>query len=394
MIKAFLGAPLDKYFSPFPKVKIVRSQKKMGLIKARLLGFEASTAPVAVFLDAHIECFPDWADSLLLQIKLNPKAVVFPLIDSINDKTFGVGCNNNPIHYGTFHFKNLFFDWIEIPKREFDRRKDITIPFRSPVMPGGLFAISRKFFIELGTYDPEMDFWGGENIELSFKTWMCGGALLMDVCSHVGHVFRSSVPTKGAPNAVIKNSMRVAEVWMDNYKNYFYEATNYQTVDYGNVTDRKILRDGLKCHSFEWFLRNVFPELVIPHGIDYVGEIRSAAAPKCLDSGSSTEPGLIMYGCHGQGNNQLWYFNNNHQIFRENIFLCVKNGSTVLELNKCSSQGNWRYQEDKSLVYLPTNECLTAGVTDSKVSLTPCHPGNKWQQWHVQRRRSDLNFPK
>ncbi|CAL1533313.1 unnamed protein product [Lymnaea stagnalis] len=188
--------------------------------------------------------------------------------------------------------------------------------------------------------------------------------------------------------------MRVAEVWMDDYKNYFYEATNYQTVDYGNVTDRKILRKGLKCHNFEWYLKNVFPELVIPHGIDYVGEIRGVAAPKCLDGGSSPEPALFMYRCHGQGNDQLWYFNNNHQIYRENIFLCVKNGSTVLEWNKCSSRGNWRYQEDKSLVYLPTNECLIASVTDSKVSLTPCHPGNKWQQWNLQRRRSDLNFPK
>lgn len=56
------------------------------------------------------------------------------------------------------------------------------------------------------------------------QVWQCGGQLEIIPCSVVGHVFRTKSPhtfPKGT-QVISRNDVRLAEVWMDDYKEIFY----------------------------------------------------------------------------------------------------------------------------------------------------------------------------
>lgn len=57
------------------------------------------------------------------------------------------------------------------------------------------------------------------------QIWMCGGVLEIATCSHVGHVFRKSTPYSfpgGTSKVVNHNNARLAEVWLDDWKHFYY----------------------------------------------------------------------------------------------------------------------------------------------------------------------------
>ncbi|CAL1262055.1 unnamed protein product [Larinioides sclopetarius] len=271
---------LENYIAQLPKVQLVRAQKREGLIRARLLGASVASGPVLTYLDSHCECTEGWLEPLMHRIYQDPTNVVCPVIDVISDDTFQYHYRDSRgLNVGGFDW-NLQFNWHPVPDRENKRRKHTWLPVQSPTMAGGLFSIDKKFFEKLGTYDSGFDIWGGENLELSFKTWMCGGTLEIIPCSHVGHIFRKRSPYKWRTgvNVLKRNSIRLAEVWLDEYKKYYYQRIGNDLPmsfqgDYGDITERKDLRKNLQCKSFKWYLDNVYPELFVPGDAVASGEV-------------------------------------------------------------------------------------------------------------------------
>lgn len=55
---------------------------------------------------------------------------------------------------------------------------------------------------------------------------MCGGSLKILPCSRVGHLYRVSTYSFDGDAKLIKhrNNVRLVEVWMDEYKKFYYAA--------------------------------------------------------------------------------------------------------------------------------------------------------------------------
>ncbi|XP_076240677.1 polypeptide N-acetylgalactosaminyltransferase 9 isoform X1 [Calliopsis andreniformis] len=388
-----LQRQLEDYMMNYPKVQIIRAQKREGLIRARLLGAAAAKAPVLTYLDSHCECTEGWLEPLLDRIARDPTTVVCPVIDVIDDTTLEYHWRDSGgVNVGGFDW-NLQFNWHAVPEREKKRHKNPAEPVWSPTMAGGLFSIDRAFFERLGTYDSGFDIWGGENLELSFKTWMCGGTLEIVPCSHVGHIFRKRSPYKwrSGVNVLKRNSIRLSEVWLDEYAKYYYQRIGHDKGNYGDVSDRKALRKRLGCKSFKWYLDNVYPELFIPGEAVASGEVRNLGegGNTCLDSPArkaDLHKPAGLYPCHRQGGNQYWMLSKTGEIRRDES--CLDYSGTDVILYPChGSKGNqqWIYNpQTKQIRHGSSDKCLAITESKQRLIMEECSASAARQRWSFE----------
>nr|XP_033322137.1 polypeptide N-acetylgalactosaminyltransferase 1-like isoform X1 [Megalopta genalis]XP_033322138.1 polypeptide N-acetylgalactosaminyltransferase 1-like isoform X2 [Megalopta genalis]XP_033322139.1 polypeptide N-acetylgalactosaminyltransferase 1-like isoform X1 [Megalopta genalis] len=377
----FLKAPLDEHVKNLQvTTKVLRSRKRIGLVNARLMGANEAVGEVLTFLDAHCECTVGWLEPLLEAVAKNRTRVVSPVIDIINDDTFSY-TRSLELHWGAFNW-DLHFRWLTLNGRLLkERRENIVEPFRTPAMAGGLFSMNRDYFFELGSYDEQMRIWGGENLELSFRVWQCGGSVEIAPCSHVGHLFRKSSPYTfpgGVGEILYGNLARVALVWMDDWAEFYFkfnpEAARLR--DKQPVRSRLALRKTLQCKSFEWYLDNVWPEHFFPKDDRFFGRIVHLSTKKCImrptTKGTYSQPSgyPVLEGCVPRPILSQMFVMTERGVVMTDESVCLdapehdtQHKTPKVKIMACSGskRQKWRYDEQtKTFLHIPSDMCLQA----------------------------------
>uniref|UniRef100_A0A1Q3FQP6 Polypeptide N-acetylgalactosaminyltransferase n=1 Tax=Culex tarsalis TaxID=7177 RepID=A0A1Q3FQP6_CULTA len=379
---AHLKTQLDDYFRPLEKVRIVRASERLGLIRARIMGAKSATADIVTFLDAHCEVIVGWLEAQLDVVAADPHTIAIPSIDWIHEDTMALNAQNSQLYFGSFDWM-INFQWKSRSEKKVKPQNPVA-PFDTPVMAGGLFTINRTFFAHLGWYDEGFQTYGAENMELSFKTWMCGGSMKIVPCSRVAHIQKRDHPylasSPGGVNAIKRNTVRLAEVWLDEYAEFYYESFGgpKHRGDFGDVSARKDLRARLHCKPFRWYMETVFPEQFDPSKAVARGQFRIGGG--CLDWPSK----ISVTGCHGLGGHQLWFFTADGEITREDH--CVDYDAKKLEMIRCHKlKGNqfWVYEENAGhFRHVYHDRCLELDGHELKMS--ECIEGEVKQKWVLE----------
>ena len=325
------------------------------------------------FLDAHCECAEHWLEPLIYRVASQPNNFITPVIDVLShDDNFSIRAGKpSSVQVGAFNMK-LDFQWFNRHDKTGTTDKSIE-PKESPAMAGGLFTVLRNTFIKFGTYDQDMQIWGGENIEMSLRVWMCGGKVEILPCSHVGHIFRSfNAHQRGLSKDTSigqeseRNKARTAKIWFNekDFESYHninpWSSQALVRIEESSLEKRKLLKEDLNCKDSSWYFQNIFPELWRPDQVrlqsyQNYGRIKNLSSKFCF-KGDGVGAVLELQNCGSTPvASSLYYYDFSDQRFKlhpdpigDGIFgtcITANSGSSAtprvnssLKLEKCNKK--------------------------------------------------------
>lgn len=197
--------------------------------------------------------------------------------------------------------------------------------------------------------------WQGEQLELSFKAHLCASGVYECPCSRIAHHRNLNFKRFGEDGVdyMIRNFKRIAEVWLDDYKEVVYarNSAKFADADIGDLVRAKGIKMGLHCKPFSYFLEFVAPEMLeryplVSPGVFAQGVIQSKANPDlCLEAGPKRQ--IILANCEKnfvqpspkQFFKLAWHRNIQHHIYD----FCLQDSLTIAECHFRGGNQFWKY---------------------------------------------------
>lgn len=342
-----------------PGARLVRNEEQLGEGRLRNEMARFARYDIVIFLTPTVVCSPGWLEPLIGLLQSEPLTLAIPHLDNVND----------PVTYDYITTPDKIVTAItwSLALRVVTSHEDPSANIlRSPALRGDVFAVTRDFIKKFSLYDESFGDIGAENVDLSLRTWLCGGAVKVAQCSRVG-VLRLSDPLRAhSPD----NVRRLVAWWMPSHKDVIYKhakVTDDQSVA-SPPTNPYTSR--LQCKTVDWYLDEMKAASVMQRlspGAVHIGllKVKSGLCARIgkddrVDLGSCSLGSYEIFPA-----NMVFELLDDGRVMTNGLCLTTKQ-TAYIQAEKCASDDShqrYKYDSSQHLVNDWSSFCLMH-VTD------------------------------
>ena len=165
------------------RIKPIFLDKSIGQRAAYNLGVKKSTGKYIMKIDAHAMMKPGYDE--ILQSHCPPKTVVLPEMRRLNPHAWEVKPR------GKTHFMYFGIDLYCHFWRDYRKRPEAQCEYPEVMAgQGSCWFTTREWNDYIGLLDERVGSWGNVGIEVSLRTWLCGGGQIVNKKAWQAHWFR------------------------------------------------------------------------------------------------------------------------------------------------------------------------------------------------------------
>jgi polypeptide N-acetylgalactosaminyltransferase len=222
---------------------VVLRTDKIGRAKAWNCAAATARGKRLVFLKAITKVSNGWLQPLMAVLDSEPMSLVSPIVHTLDLALWATEMSR---------WRRFGWRWdMNLHDRSYAGRPD------SPSISSYCIVCERNWFEEIGGFDDGMNIGAGEDIEISLRSWLLGGKVLVCDASSIAVALEVDYGV-----STVNNLARIVEVWLPGQANHFYRARGIKVTDVQTGRLNNLIElQGKQKRPVEWFLSTKQPEL-------------------------------------------------------------------------------------------------------------------------------------